>query len=101
MVRGGYAYITTTKQNTVLYTGSTVSLANRIYEHKNKVYPDSFTARYNVDKLVYYESFLTIEEAIAREQQIKSWKRAKKIALINQFNPEWKDLYNEIKDWDY
>ena len=101
MVRGGYAYITTTKRNTVLYVGSTTGLTKRTYEHKNKVYPDSFTARYNVDKLVYYECFHTIGEAIAREQQIKSWKRAKKIALINKFNPEWKDLYDEIKDWDY
>ena len=99
MVRGGYTYITTTKNNTTLYTGSTSDLANRIYEHKNKVYPDSFTARYNVDKLVYYEAFPYIEEAIARERQIKGWKRERKIALINKFNPEWKDLYDDIKDW--
>ncbi len=100
MVRGGFAYITTTKRNTTLYVGSTSGLANRIYEHKNKVYSDSFTARYNVDKLVYYEFFLSVEEAIAREYQIKRWRREKKITLINKFNPEWKDLYNEIKDWD-
>ncbi len=98
MVRGGYAYITTTKKNTTLYVGSTSALKTRIYQHKYKEYPNSFTAHYNVDKHVYYEGFIIIEEAIAREQQIKSWKRAKKIALINKFNPTWKDLYDEIPD---
>jgi len=96
MERGCFAYITTTKKNTVLYTGSTSDLRVRIYQHKTKEYPNSFTARYNVDKLVYYEYFHFIEEAIEREKQIKSWKRAKKIKLINDFNPEWKDLYEEL-----
>ena len=96
MERGGYAYITTTKKNTVLYTGSTSDLRVRIYQHKTKEYPNSFTARYNVDKLVYYEYFHFVEEAIEREKQIKSWKRAKKLELINAFNPEWRDLYEEL-----
>jgi len=98
MERGGFAYITTTKKNTVLYTGSTSNLRRRIYQHKNKEYPNSFTARYNVDKLVYYEYYDYIEEAIEREKQIKSWKRAKKIKLINDFNPQWKDLFEELTD---
>ena len=100
MERGGFAYITTTKKNTVLYTGSTSNLQLRIYQHKHKEYPKSFTARYNVDKLVYYEYFHFIEEAIARERQIKSWKREKKITLINKFNPGWKDLFENVEQWD-
>ncbi|UBM62446.1 GIY-YIG nuclease family protein [Candidatus Sulfidibacterium hydrothermale] len=98
MVRGGFTYITTTKKNTVLYTGVTSALKNRIYQHKTKFFPNSFTARYNVDKLVYYEYFPHLSEAYEREKQIKSWKRDKKIALINHFNPGWKDLYDEIED---
>ncbi len=99
MERGGFAYITTTKRSTALYVGSTANLQTRIYQHKNKVYPNSYTARYNIDKLVYYECFTFIEEAISRERQIKSWRREKKVALIDKFNPEWKDLYDEIEDW--
>ncbi len=97
MERGGFAYITTTRKNSVLYTGSTSNLRVRIYQHKTKEHPNSFSARYNVDKLVYYEYFHFIEEAIEREKQIKSWKRFKKIKLINDFNPEWKDLYKELE----
>ena len=100
MERGGFTYITTTKKNTALYTGSTSDLKVRIYQHKTKEFPGSFTNRYNVDKLVYYEYFDFIEEAIARECQIKSWKRVKKVNLINDINPEWKELYNDIEDWD-
>jgi putative endonuclease len=100
MERGGFAYITTTKRNTALYAGSTSDLIIRIYQHKTKEYPNSYTARYNIDKLVFYEFFVFIEEAIAREKQIKSWRRQKKIDLISKFNPEWKDLYDEVKDWD-
>ena len=100
MERGGFAYITTTNKNTALYTGSTSDLKVRIYQHKTKEHPGSFTAKYNVDRLVYYEYFHFIEEAIAREKQIKSWKRVKKVKLINDFNPEWKELYFEIENWD-
>jgi len=98
MERGGFVYITTTKNHTALYTGSTSDLYGRIFQHKNKEYPHSFTARYNVDKLVYFEYFDFIEEAIEREQQIKAWKRAKKERLIDNFNPEWRDLSNEIEN---
>jgi len=99
MERGGYTYITTTKKNTVLYTGSTSHLKARIYQHKTKEFPGSFTAKYNVDKLVYYEYFHFIEEAIAREKQIKSMKRNKKEKMINDFNPGWNDLFDNLEDW--
>ena len=99
MERGGCVYIMTNKNNTVLYTGVTSDLKKRVYEHKNKLYPTSFTSRYNVSKLVYYEYYPTIEEAIQREKQIKAGSRMKKIALIEKDNREWKDLYEEIMDW--
>ena len=100
MERGGFTYITSTSKNTAIYVGSTSDLKSRIYQHKTKESPNSFTAKYNIDKLVYYEYFDFIEEALAREKQIKSWKREKKVKLVNDINPSWKDLYNEINDWD-
>ena len=98
MERGGYVYIMTNKNNTVLYTGVSSGLKNRVYEHKTGKYKNSFTYRYNCHKLVYYEGFNLIEEAIAREKQIKKSSRKKKESLINQMNPEWKDLYDQIED---
>jgi putative endonuclease len=85
----------TNKSNTVLYTGITGDIKKRIYEHKNKVV-EGFTKRYNIDKLVYYEVFEDPYNAITREKQIKSGSREKKVELINSFNKEWKDFYNEI-----
>lgn len=100
MIRGGFVYILTNKNNTTLYVGVTSDLISRIYEHTEKIYPKSFTARYNLHKLVYYESFAFIEEAIAREKQLKAGSRNKKIALIESMNPQWIDLYPEImKTW--
>ncbi|WP_109831993.1 GIY-YIG nuclease family protein [Reichenbachiella versicolor] len=99
MQKGGAVYILTNKNKTVLYTGVTSDLISRMYEHRNKQHPNSFTARYNVDRLVYYEGFHSIEEAIIREKQIKSGSRKKKEALIYSTNPEWNDLYDEIKEW--
>jgi len=90
-----YIYIMTNKSNTVLYTGITNDLKRRVYEHKNKIV-EGFTKRYNIDKLVYYEVFEDPHNAITREKQIKSGSREKKVELINSFNKEWKDLYNEI-----
>jgi len=87
----GHVYITTTKNNTVLYTGVTSYLIKRIYQHKTKFYK-GFTSRYNCDKLVFYQEFNTITEAIAYEKKIKAGSRAKKEKLINEMNPEWKDL---------
>ncbi len=80
------------KSNTVIYTGVTSKLAERVIQHKTKKHPNSFTARYNTNKLVYYEEFETIGEAINREKQIKSGSRRKKIELINAVNPGWADL---------
>ncbi|MCD4665346.1 MAG: GIY-YIG nuclease family protein [Bacteroidales bacterium] len=100
MERGGYTYLMTNKNNTVIYTGVTSNLRNRVYEHKEKIYSSSFTKRYNISKLVYFETFVTIEEAITREKQIKGGSRQKKIDLINGKNPKWKDLCDDIKDFD-
>ena len=74
----------------------TSDLFQRIPEHINKVYPDSFTAKYNCNKLVYYETFGRIEDAIAREKQLKKWNREWKNKLITDFNPEWKDLFEGL-----
>ncbi len=98
MERGGYVYIMTNKNNTVLYTGVSSKLRDRVYEHKSGKYKNSFTYRYNCHKLVCFEGFVSIEEAIVREKQIKKGSRKKKESLINQMNPEWKDLYDEIED---
>jgi putative endonuclease len=90
-----FVYILTNKYNKVLYVGVTNNLIRRVYEHKNKLI-SGFTSKYNVNKLVYYESFPSVFDAIKREKEIKGWKREKKVALINSFNPEWKDLYEEL-----
>lgn len=82
------------KRNGTLYTGVTSLLKRRVYEHKTKLHPDSFTAKYSVDKLGYYEEYLSIKEAIDREKQIKGGSRAAKIALIEGMNPNWEDLYD-------
>ena len=89
----------TNKHHTTLYIGVTSNLLSRISEHREGVYPKSFTARYNLHKLVYYESFSSITEAIDREKQLKGGSRQKKIDLINAMNQTWKDLYEDIKDW--
>lgn len=86
-----HVYIITNKNNTVLYTGVTSNLVKRIYQHKTKVYK-GFASRYNCEKLIYFEAFNTISEAIEREKQIKKYKRIKKIALVDKDNPEWNDL---------
>jgi len=93
-----YLYITN-KNKTTLYIGVTSNLQSRISQHKMKVYPSSFTATYNLDICIYYEFFPRIEEAIAREKQLKKWSRNKKEELINRINPNWEDLWNEVKEW--
>lgn len=85
--------------NTVLYTGVTSDLFSRVMEHKAEKYLNSFTSRYNVKKLVYYEVFPSIEEAIDREKQIKGGSRKNKEKLITAMNPEWRDLFEDIKNW--
>ena len=97
-MKPGYVYILTNKNNTTLYVGVTSNLVKRIEQHKTKYYPKSFSARYNLDKLVYYEAFQMIGDAIAREKQLKAGSRAKKILLIESMNPEWKDLYKQLKE---
>jgi len=99
MVKGGVVYILTNKNHTTLYTGVTADLWLRINDHKSGREPKSFTTRYNLHKLVYYELFHSIEEAIIREKQIKAGSRQKKIDLINSINRNWKDLYEDIAQW--
>lgn len=89
----------TNERHTTLYVGVTSDLFNRVIEHKEKKYQRSFTARYNLTKLVYYETFHSIEEAIAREKQIKGGSRKAKEKLIRSMNPEWKDLFEEVSKW--
>jgi putative endonuclease len=89
-----YVYIMTNKSRT-LYAGVTNNLERRIYEHKHQM-GSTFTTRYNITRLVYFEVFAEIRDAIAREKQIKGWLRAKKIALIESVNPKWRDL---SADW--
>ena len=96
MQYGGHVYIVTNFQHTVLYTGVTSNLTQRIYQHKTKYFKNSFTARYNCEILVWYEWFPRIEEAIAREKQLKAGSRKKKEDLIHALNPGWKDLWQEI-----
>ncbi|MFA6525655.1 MAG: GIY-YIG nuclease family protein [Patescibacteria group bacterium] len=90
-----YIYILTNKTNKVLYIGVTNNLVRRIHEHKND-FVEGFTKKYNVHKLVYYESTENSLEAITREKRIKRWKRAWKEDLINDMNPGWEDLYDKI-----
>ena len=89
-------YIITNKPKGVLYIGLTKRLKKRIYQHKNKVHINTFSARYNLDTLVYFEDFNNESEARLREKQMKKWNRAWKIELIEKANPNWKDLYIEI-----
>ncbi|PJA37774.1 endonuclease [candidate division WWE3 bacterium CG_4_9_14_3_um_filter_43_9] len=86
-----YVYILTNKRHTVFYTGITNNLERRVWEHKQKII-QGFTKKYNIEKLVYFEVFEDVLEAIRREKQIKGWVRRRKIALIEKMNPEWKDL---------
>lgn len=88
----GFFYIITNAHNTVLYCGATDDLYKRVLEHKNGVYNNSFTSRYNITTLVYFETFTLVADAFAREKQVKAGSRAKKIALIENSNPECKDL---------
>ncbi|MDN3667865.1 GIY-YIG nuclease family protein [Echinicola jeungdonensis] len=96
MKKGGCIYIMTNKNNTTLYVGVTAKLESRVYQHKNNEIKSSFSFRYHLSKLVYFESFHSIEEAISREKQLKAGSRQKKLDLINSSNPEWKDLYDEL-----
>jgi len=96
--QGGCVYIMTNKMHTVLYVGVTSELVDRVYKHRHKVYPESFTAKYNCDKLVYYVFYPHIEEAIAVEKALKGSSRKHKQQLVSSMNPEWKDLYDILLD---
>lgn len=91
-----YVYILTNKYCTVLYTGVTRDLIRRVYEHKNHFDKDSFTSKYNVTRLVYFEETNDVRSAIEGEKQIKSWSRKRKTDLIFEKNPHWVDLYNSL-----
>jgi len=91
-----YIYIISNQPNGVLYIGFTKRLKERIYQHKNKVHPATFSAKYNLDKLVYFEKFEIEEKARLREKRMKKWNRNWKIELIEKENPEWKDLYKNL-----
>ena len=91
-----YVYILSNAFKSVLYTGVTNDLVRRVYEHKHHLDKGSFTAQYNVEQLVYFESTSDVNAAIEREKQIKSWSRKKKNKLIDSKNPAWDDLYERI-----
>jgi putative endonuclease len=93
-----YIYIATNKRCTVIYVGVTNDLFRREDQHKNKIDKNSFTAKYNIDTIVYYEIYNDIKVAINREKQIKAGSRKKKIELIEKMNSEWKDLVEEAKN---
>ena len=95
MIKEYFVYILTNKGHRVLYTGISNNLKRRMYEHKTHV-GSKFTSKYNVTKLVYFETFNNPMDAIAREKQIKAGSRQKKLDLINAMNREWRDLYDEL-----
>jgi putative endonuclease len=92
-----YVYIITNYTKTVLYVGVTNNLARRLYEHQNHVYAGAFSARYKCYYLVYYEEYQHVKTAIAREKEIKGWRREKKENLIKTLNPEWQFLNEDFE----
>ncbi len=96
MTKYYFVYLMTNRDNSVLYTGFTNNIIRRVHEHKEGL-ADGFTKKYNVKKLVYFESFDDVDMAITREKKIKAGSRAKKERLINSVNKEWKDLWDEIR----
>jgi putative endonuclease len=94
-MEGSFVYILASRRNGTLSIGSTTDLIKRIWAHKNKLIP-GFTAKYNVNQLVYYELHQNIMEAARRERRFKNWCRQWKINMIEKFNPTWRDLYDEI-----
>ena len=94
-----YVYIMFNRKNGTLYTGVTNDIRRRVYEHKNKTYKNSFTAKYNCNKLAYYENFKYVNDALEREKKLKSGPRAQKIKLIESINPNWLDLSEQDMFW--
>ena len=91
-----YVYMMTNKYGNALYTGVTSDLVKRVWEHQNHLIKNSFTAKYHVTKLVYFEVTNDVRSAIEREKQIKSWNRDRKVSLIMEGNPKWTDLYPKL-----
>ena len=91
-----YVYILSNNTNTTIYTGITNDLIRRVYEHKHNLADGSFTAKYDIHKLVYYETTTDVRAAIEREKQIKSWRRSRKNLLVESMNPTWQDLYGSL-----
>jgi putative endonuclease len=94
-MHSSYVYIITNKKDGVLYIGVTSDLVKRIYEHKNGIF-EGFSKKYNLDKLVYFEVYEEVYEAITREKQVKEWNRDWKVKLIEENNPDWNDLYLDL-----
>ena len=97
-MKKGYIYILSNKTNEVLYVGVTSNLVRRVYEHRNHMIP-GFTDKYNVTKVLYFEEYTLVKDAIAREKQLKGWRHDKKMGLIKEMNPELKDLFNDLMVW--
>lgn len=93
---GGCVYIMTNEFNSVYYTGVTSDLRNRVWQHKNNVYQNSFTSKYKCCKLVYFQFFIHVEEAINEEKRIKAGSRQQKIELVKSLNPDWLDLFETL-----
>ena len=91
-----YVYVLASRRNGTLYIGVTNNLFNRGFQHRIKYNKDSFTAKYNVNKLVYYESYQYISDAIVREKQLKKWNREWKMRLIEKNNSTWRDLFDDM-----
>lgn len=96
MHKGGSVYIMTNKHRNVLYIGVTSNLPIRLQQHMSHTFKNSFTDRYNIEYLVYYETHFNIESAISREKEIKKWRREKKNELISSLNPDWNDLTHTL-----
>jgi len=92
-----YFYILCNPNKSTLYTGVSSNLMRRLYEHQNHLIETSFTAKYNVCQLLYYEQYNDVRQAIEREKQVKKWNRAWKVRLINKLNPHWNDLYEKFQ----
>ena len=95
MSKAGFVYIMSNQKNGTLYIGVTSDLIRRVYQHKNNLV-EGFTQKYALHNLVYYESFYSIMDAIAREKQLKNWRREWKVNQIKSMNPDWHDLYDGI-----
>ncbi|MBE6960587.1 MAG: GIY-YIG nuclease family protein [Ruminococcaceae bacterium] len=91
-----YVYILASDTNVTVYIGVTNDLIRRVYEHRNSLDPRSFATKYGVYKLVYFEQISDVRAVLEREKQLKGWRRAKKNALIETMNPQWRDLYPEL-----